>query len=128
MNELRGLTSRNGLDVRHASFHEDIDRLVRSLKAQVDHSGAPRLAKTRVSGLSNRNDVQAKGWLWLGGGLIVVAAGWAAIVYFSPLERTRTPQPSTKVEAGPGGVAVGGDVKGSTITVNPTSGGDSRSR
>src|SRR5262245_20465393 len=35
-NELRGLTSRNGLDVRHASFNEDIDRLIRSLKALLD--------------------------------------------------------------------------------------------
>jgi hypothetical protein len=128
-NDLRGLTSRNGLDVRHASFHEDMDRLIHSLKAQVDQSGAPRFAKTRVSGLSNRNDARAKSWLWLGGGLVVAAIGaWAASVYFFPLERTGTPQPSTKVEAGPGGVAVGGDVKGSTITVNPTSGGDTRSR
>lgn len=142
-NDLRGLTSRNGLDVRHASFHEDMDRLVQSLKAQVDQSGAPRLAKTRVSGPSNRNDARGKSWpwlflrakrsqqalAWLGGGLVVVATGaWAASVYFFPLEKTRTPQPSTKVEAGPGGVAVGGDVKGSTITVNPTSGGDTRSR
>jgi TIR domain len=127
-NALRGLTSRNGLDVRHGSFHEDIDRLVRSLKAQVDQSSAPRLAKSRVS--ENRNDARAKGWLWLGGGLVVAAIGaWAATVYFFPLERTRTPQlPSPKVEAGPGGVAIGGDVKGSTITVNPTAGGDSRSR
>ena len=32
------------------------------------------------------------------------------------------PLPSSRVEAGPGGVAVGGDVSGSTITVAPVSG------
>jgi hypothetical protein len=32
--DLEELSIRNGLDVRHASFHNDIDRLVRSLKGQ----------------------------------------------------------------------------------------------
>src|SRR5262249_35168060 len=63
-NELRGLPSRNGLDVRHGSFHEDIDRLVHSLKA-VDQSGGPRLAKTRMNDPSNRNDARNRSWLWL---------------------------------------------------------------
>jgi len=30
--ELKGLARRNGLDVRHASFHSDMDRLVRGLR------------------------------------------------------------------------------------------------
>jgi uncharacterized membrane protein (DUF485 family) len=38
------------------------------------------------------------------------------------------PLPSSKVEAGPGGVAVGGDVRGSTITVAPTFGGETKSK
>ena len=38
------------------------------------------------------------------------------------------PTAPAKVEAGPGGVAVGGDVKGSTITVSPTFGGETRSK
>ena len=127
-NELRGLTSRNGLDVRHASFNEDIDRLIHSLKAQVDQSGAPGLAKTRVSDPSNRNDARGRSWLWhflrdkrnqqvlawLGGGLVIVATGvWAAIVYFFPLEKARAP---ASVQAECGGVAVVGNVSGSTIT------------
>jgi hypothetical protein len=38
------------------------------------------------------------------------------------------PLPSSKVEAGPGGLAIGGDVRGSTITVAPTSGGETKSK
>jgi hypothetical protein len=30
--DLKGLTRRNGLDVRHASFHADMDKLVRGLR------------------------------------------------------------------------------------------------
>jgi hypothetical protein len=33
--ELEELSLRNGLDVRHVSFHNDIDKLVRSLKGQL---------------------------------------------------------------------------------------------
>src|SRR5262245_4480800 len=40
--ELEELSLRNGLDVRHASFHSDIDRLVRSLKGQMAEAEADR--------------------------------------------------------------------------------------
>ena len=83
-NELKGLTSRNGLDVRHASFNEDVARLAHSLKEQLDRGGAQH-AKTQVSDPSSRND--GREWFllghkrnqqalaWLGGGLIVAAIG-----------------------------------------------------
>jgi hypothetical protein len=56
---------------------------------------------------------------WLGGGLAVVIAGlWAAFVYFAP---PKSSEPSTtNVEATSGGVAVGGNVSGSTITTGRT--------
>jgi TIR domain len=38
--DLEELSLRNGLDVRHASFHNDIDRLVRSLKGQLSKTEA----------------------------------------------------------------------------------------
>jgi hypothetical protein len=38
--DLEELSMRNGLDVRHASFHNDIDRLVRSLKGQLSEADA----------------------------------------------------------------------------------------
>jgi hypothetical protein len=39
--DLKELASRNGLEIRHASFHDDMDRLIRNLKGQVDQSGSP---------------------------------------------------------------------------------------
>ena len=33
--DLKNLARRNGLEVRHASFHNDIDKLIRELKVQV---------------------------------------------------------------------------------------------
>jgi TIR domain len=38
--DLEELSMRNGLDVRHASFHNDIDRLVRGLKVQLAEADA----------------------------------------------------------------------------------------
>ena len=40
--DIRGLSVRNGLDVRHASFHADMDRLVRELKTTLFDVEAPR--------------------------------------------------------------------------------------
>ena len=40
--DLKELASRNGLDVRHASFHTDMDRLILGLKGQLDQAGAAR--------------------------------------------------------------------------------------
>ena len=40
--ELEEFSLRNGLDVRHASFHNDIDRLVQSLKGQLADADARR--------------------------------------------------------------------------------------
>jgi hypothetical protein len=39
-NELKELTLRNGLDVRHASFHGDMDKLIRGLKSPLGRLGA----------------------------------------------------------------------------------------
>jgi len=36
--DLKGLATRNGLDVRHGSFHVDMDRLISGLKAQIGGS------------------------------------------------------------------------------------------
>jgi TIR domain len=118
-NELKDLTSRNGLDVRHASFHEDMDRLIRSLKGQVDQSGGPEVANTRVTWRFLRDKRYQQVLGWLGGGLVVVATGlWAVVVYLFPPPKSADPQSSAvpSVQADCGGVAVGGNVSGSTIT------------
>ena len=40
--DLQELSLRNGLDVRHASFHNDVDRLVQSLKGQLPEAAAKK--------------------------------------------------------------------------------------
>lgn len=61
---------------------------------------------------------------WLGGGLVVAATGaWAAFVYFVPAHKAAEPQPAN-VEASCGGVAVGGNVSGATITAAGPRGSD----
>jgi hypothetical protein len=52
-------------------------------------------------------------------GLMVLVIG--AAVYLGTQSKSDFP-PASKVEAGPGGVAIGGDVQGSTITVGPARG------
>jgi hypothetical protein len=53
----------------------------------------------------------------IGGGVVVViSALWAAFVYFVPPSKS-VPSPAS-VEASRGGVAVGGNVTGSTITTD----------
>ena len=153
-NDLKGLTSRNGLDVRHASFHEDMDRLIRGLKGQVDQAGAPEvvafteggasefLTKTHVSGApSHLRNVQGMNKLWqflrdkhnqqvlgwLGGGLVVLATGlWVVVVYLFPPLKSPEPQSSAapNVQADCGGVAIGGNVSGSSITAGATTSSD----
>jgi hypothetical protein len=55
---------------------------------------------------------------WLGGGLVVAATGlWAAFVYLFPPK-------ATDVQANCGGVAVGGNVTGTTITAGTTTSSD----
>jgi hypothetical protein len=40
--ELEELSLRNGLDIRHASFHNDVDRLIRGLKEQLAEADAEK--------------------------------------------------------------------------------------
>ena len=49
---------------------------------------------------------------WIGGGAVIVAGGiWMAVTYFWP-----PPHSASEVCAGGGGIAVGGSVRGSTVT------------
>jgi pimeloyl-ACP methyl ester carboxylesterase len=58
---------------------------------------------------------------WIGGGLVVLAAGlWAVFVHFYPAPEAKPSQ--KQIEAECGSVAIGGDVSGATITAG--SGGD----
>jgi hypothetical protein len=53
---------------------------------------------------------------WIGGGIVVIIAGlWTAFVYFHP-PKSDSGEGKRDVSASHGGVAVGGNVKDSTIT------------
>ena len=147
--DLKALTLRNGLDVRHASFHEDMDRLIRGLKGKVDQAGASKvvhteggtsgfLMKSNVKGapsyltnmqglnrfwqfLRDKHNQQVLGWL--GGGLVVLASGlWVVFVYLFPPSKSPELQSSAtpNVQADCGGVAIGGNVSDTTITAGTT--------
>ena len=61
---------------------------------------------------------------WHGGGLVVAATGlWAAFVYFFPPGKSPEPTPPS-VQANCGGIAIGRDVTGSTITAGTTTNSD----
>jgi hypothetical protein len=63
---------------------------------------------------------------WVGGGLVVVAAGlWAVIVYvFPPSSSPSKSSEGAATSANCGGVAVGGNVSGSTVTAGNATGSD----
>ena len=140
--DLKELALRNGLDIRHASFQDDMNRLIRGLKGQSDQGAADgvHLAGGNASEFPTKTDVaqsQLKGpdglWgflrdkrnqqvlSWLGGGLVVAATGlWVAFIYFFPAPKSpeaKSPEPTApSAQADCGGVAIVGPVTGATIT------------
>jgi hypothetical protein len=73
--------------------------------------------------LRDKHNQQVLGWL--GGGLVVAMTGlWVAFVYFFPPEKSpeakSSEQTSSSVQANCGGIAIGRDVTGSTITAGTT--------
>jgi hypothetical protein len=123
--DLKELTLRNGIEIRHASFQDDMNRLIHGLEGRVDQTGSSE-DKQGIGlwgFLRDKRNQQVLGWL--GGGLVIVATGlWAAFVYLFPtpplksLEATSSKPTSPSVQAGPGGIAIGGNVTGSNVTTN----------
>lgn len=69
--------------------------------------------------LRDKRNQQVLGWL--GGGLVVATTGlWGVFVYFFPSapETKASHTDPANVQADCGGVAVGGNVSGATITTN----------
>jgi hypothetical protein len=141
--DLKELALRNGMEVRHASFQDDMNRLIRGLKedgvylTDGDASGFPPNTHAAQSDLKvthglweflrDKNNQQVLGWL--GGGLVVVATGlWAAFVYLFPPGKSpeaKSPELTPpSVQANCGGIAIGRDVSGSTITAGTTTNSD----
>src|SRR5215472_17125874 len=141
--DLKELSLRDGMEIRHASFQDDMNRLIRGLKEDGvylpggDTSEFPtktHAAQNQLKGpdglwgfLRDKRNQQVLGWL--GGGLVVAATGlWAAFVYFfpplkSPEATSLEPTPPA-VQANCGGIAIGRDVTGSTITAGSTTNSD----
>jgi len=142
--DLKELALRNGMEIRHASFHDDMDRLIRGLKG-ADHPGAVDGVHLAAEGASNTKTHVAQSQLkgidglwgffrdkrnqqvlsWLGGGLVVAATGlWAAFVYFFPAPKSpeaKAPEPvSANAQADCSSVAIVGPVTGATITAGTT--------
>jgi hypothetical protein len=78
--------------------------------------------------LRDKRNQQVLGWL--GGGLVVAVTGlWAAFVYFFPYPKasgtTKASEPTPpSVQADHGGIAIGGNVTGATITTGGTTNSD----
>ncbi len=109
--DLKELALRNGLDVRHASFPQDMERLIHALNG----AQSPQGFASSTPSLAGRDTRSRTVLGWIGGGIAaVVGALWAAFVYFTPPSKPAPPPAS--VEAKPGGIAIGGNVSGSTIT------------
>jgi len=140
--DLKELAIRNGMEIRHASFQDDMNRLIRGLKedgvylAGGDTSEFPtktHAAQSDLKGtdglwgfLRDKNNQQFLGWL--GGGLVVAVTGlWAAFVYFSPPGKSpeaKSPVPAASVQAECSAIAIGGNVTGATITTGGTTNSD----
>jgi TIR domain len=142
--DLKELALRNGMEIRHASFQDDMNRLIRGLKGHGGQAGAvdgihlagegtsefPKKTHVAQNGLwgSLRDKRNQQVLSWLGGGLVIAATGlWAAFYFFpapkSPETKSAEPTPPS-VQANCGGIAIGRDVTGSTITAGSTTNSD----
>jgi hypothetical protein len=74
--------------------------------------------------LRNKSNREIIGWI--GGGLVVVCGAlWAVFVFFyTPTRSGPSPAAPATVQADCGGVAIGGNVEGSTVTGGSPSSAD----
>jgi formylglycine-generating enzyme required for sulfatase activity len=108
--DLQGLSARNGLDVRHSSFHIDMNRLIDGLRARTGGAIAPAEVAVRPSegAASDRRRT-----LFLIAGCIAIACAGAAVLWFAmkprariapatpaPNQQTATPQPAPQASTG----------------------------
>jgi hypothetical protein len=140
--DLKELALRNGMEIRHASFQDDMNRLIRGLKEEgvylTDGNTSEFCTKTDAAQsdlkgtdglwgfLRDKSNQQVLGWL--GGGLVVAVTGlWAAFVYLFPLGKSpeaKSAAPAASVQADCSAIAIGGNVTGATITTGGTTNSD----
>src|SRR5262249_26534021 len=58
--ELEELSLRNGLDIRHASFHNDVDRLIHGLKGQLAEADAEKRQEIQQAEARRRDEEQRR--------------------------------------------------------------------
>jgi len=141
--DLKELALRNGMEIRHASFQDDMNRLIRGLKEDGVYLAEGNTSEFPTKTHSSQNQLKGPDGLWgflrdkrnqqvlgwLGGGLIVAATGlWAVFVYLFPPGKSpeaKSPEPTpASLQADHGGVAIGGNVTGATITTGGTTNSD----
>jgi TIR domain len=140
--DLKELSLRNGMEVRHASFQDDMNRLLRGLKEEGVYLAGGDTSEFSTKTDAAQNDLKGTSGLWgflrdkdnqqvlgwLGGGLVVAATGlWAAFVYFSPPGKSpeaKSSAPAVSVQADCSAIAIGGNVTGATITTGGTTNTD----
>jgi formylglycine-generating enzyme required for sulfatase activity len=91
--DLQGLAARNGLDVRHSSFHVDMDRLIGGLKARAQ--GARAVADTPATRPEAAPNDKRRAPALLAGFVLLACAG-AGMLWFAMTPRPSAPPvPST---------------------------------
>jgi hypothetical protein len=145
--DMKALVRRQAEFVEYRTFDADVERLIKDLRlgdsvrpaqsvsirptAAVEPVTKNETCQTLATGsvmnrmweflCEERNRVVLS---WFGGGLVVAATGlWAAFVYLFPHYTPVEPR-AAGVQANCGGVAVGGNVTGSTITAGTTTTSD----
>lgn len=93
--DLQGLSARNGLDVRHGSFHVDMNRLIGALKART--GGPHALAEGAARPSEGATTSRRRGPLLIAGFVAIACAG-AAVAWIAMTPRGRiapsTPAPN----------------------------------
>ena len=102
--DLEGLAARNGLDVRHASFHQDMDKLIAALKGASVQGDTPN-ALSRATSRPLVSRVTRPRWVVIS---LVGAIGVAGVLFAARNVKQQTEQPPASVQLSPGGAAAGG--------------------
>jgi formylglycine-generating enzyme required for sulfatase activity len=95
--DLEGLAARNGLDVRHASFHQDIDKLIAGLKGASIQDDTPN-ALSRATGRALGSRVTGPRWVVISlvGAIVIAGALFAALIV-----KRQTERPPASVQLSP---------------------------
>jgi hypothetical protein len=102
--DVKGLAFRNGLDVRHATFHSDLDRLVRELR-QISPSDKANVEAPKPNASPNEQSSKRGPWRRIAGGVTILGAisvlGMIAVVAMLPPRSPVGPQPASAVTSQP---------------------------